>query len=74
LSNNKSLNLRETILVLAKFPRLQNLELSDMNIQLIPKEIAELRKLRLLVLRGNKLSQTEKQNARNLLPNTTIEF
>ena len=74
LSGNRNLNIRETFLLLAKCSNLKELDMSDLRMQIIPKVIAELRKLKLLILRGNSLSQTEKQNARNLLPNTTIEF
>jgi leucine-rich repeat protein SHOC2 len=74
LSNNRNLDLRETFTTISKIPNLQDLEFNQQGMRIIPKAIAELRKLKLLSLRGNKLSTAEKQNARNLLPNTEIDF
>lgn len=74
LSANKSLNIRETILALSKIPNLQRVDLSGLGLTIIPKEIAELRKIKGIILRGNKLSASERQNAKNFLPNAVIDF
>ena len=74
LSGNKSLEIRGTFEMLGKCVSLRTLELNDQTLRIIPKEIAELRNLKNLSLRNNKLPETERQNARNFLPNTVIEF
>ena len=67
----------EIVLLPSSVGNLQNLELLDLwsnEIVELPEEISQLKQLKFLDMRGINLSNTQKENIKQLLPKTEIEF
>ncbi len=59
---------------IAALENLEELSVYGCNLHAIPEEFGKLKKLRVLGLTGNQLSQIEKDKIKKLLPNCTIYF
>jgi leucine-rich repeat protein SHOC2 len=75
LSYNPELNLKQLFKTLSKLPNLKTLSLVECNLTSFPDEIGGLKaSLRELNINWNRISETERQRLKGLLPNTIIVY